>query len=414
MRTFFFKYYVAVLAGVVCGFSAAAQSSAPTSAQTFALAGNGTGSADGRSGGGSAAGDYITVYQKYLSPLKNTHCRMYPSCSAYAKLAFAHNSFAEAMALTADRLTRCGHDTSLYPKTVINGRLYAVDFPEGVDVPDGLLRGDRGVVAAETLAGRSVADSSVFFINTLINKGNYSGALAEMERLLYFNPKDYAGDALLQLSRLKCYEGLREYSAGLALYYSFPTALRSDYKIRLAASHLKELTSDWDGAIELYEESASSFEKGVHAISPYGRLSVLYLRKADYAGALQMLEKRAAVEESYPSLLESQRVVCEVRDASRKSSSLAQALSIIPGAGYLYAGAPANALTSLLVNCLLGYATYTSFSSGNTGVGVILGALTLSFYVGNSFGAASCASRYNDRILERGVNQLEMLNPYIN
>ncbi len=401
MKTCFFKY-CAVLVCVTSCFSAAAQTSSPVSGGS------------GPAGDGSAAGDYISVYQKYLSPLKNTHCRMYPSCSAYAKLAFAHNSFAEAMALTADRLTRCGHDTSLYPSTVINGRLYAVDFPDGVEVPEGLLRVERGVVAAETLAGRDAADSSVFFINSLINKGNYSGALTEIERLLYYRAQDFAQDRLLQLSRLKCYEGLGNYSAGLSLYYSFPTALRSDYKIQLAASHLKELTSDWDGAIALYQESASSFEKGVHAISPYGRLSVLYLRKADYSGALQMLEKRVAVEANYPSLLESKRVVCEVRDASRKSAALAQALSIIPGAGYLYAGAPSNAFTSLLVNCLLGYATYTSFSSGNTGVGVILGALTLSFYVGNSFGAASCATRYNDRILERGVNQLEMLNPYIN
>ncbi len=392
-----FSRYFAVLASVLCCFIASAQ-----------------GSENGRGASGSAAGDYITVYQKYLSHLKNTHCRMYPSCSAYAKLAFSHNSFAEAMAMTADRLTRCGHDTQLYPNAVIGGRLYAVDFPKGVEVPAGLGQSGKISVAAETVAPKSAADSSIVFINRLINKGNYWGAMTEIDRLLYYFPNDFSLNPQIGLSHLKCYEGLGKYSAGLGLYYSFPSVLRSDYRISLAASHLLELTSDWDGAIDLYKECAGAFDGSLHNVSPYGRLSVLYLRKGDYEQSLQMIEKRAAVEENYPSLVQSQRVVCEARDASRKSSALAQALSIIPGAGYLYAGAPSNALTSLLVNCLLGYATYTSFNSGNTGVGVILGALTLSFYVGNSFGAASCASRYNERILERSVNQLEKLNPYIN
>lgn len=365
------------------------------------------------SANGLAAGDYLTVYQKGLSPLKNTHCRMYPSCSAYARLAFSHNDPATAFLLTADRLTRCGHDPSLYPHVVMDGKLYAVDFPEGVKTPQELLQ-RKSTVGAETIIVKDTVDSAIQFVSHLINNANYYGALAQIECLLYFSPQIYSDNVLLQVSRLKSYEGLRDYSKGVLVYHSLPDYLKANYKVRFEASHLMALSGDETGAMESFWNCAESYKPESDGISPYGELAILYLKGGQYDISLEMLEKRAAVEANYPSLLQSRDVVVQTRDARRKNPALARALSIIPGAGYLYAGSPSNALTSLLVNCLLGYATYTSFRSGNDGLGIILGGLSLSFYLGNSFGAASLALRHNERILEQGVRKLEMLNPHIN
>ena len=49
----------------------------------------------------------ITAYRRYLSPLLGTHCRFYPSCSAYAYTAITrHGVFAGGL-LAVKRLLRC-------------------------------------------------------------------------------------------------------------------------------------------------------------------------------------------------------------------------------------------------------------------------------------------------------------------
>jgi len=51
----------------------------------------------------------IRFYQRIISPIGASSCRMYPSCSAYAHEAFENHGFFRGMMLTSDRLMR---DTS--------------------------------------------------------------------------------------------------------------------------------------------------------------------------------------------------------------------------------------------------------------------------------------------------------------
>ena len=87
---------------------------------------------------------------------------------------------------------------------------------------------------------------------------------------------------------------------------------------------------------------------------------------------------------------------------------------MIPGCGYFYAGSPYSAITALILNGVLSYATYTSFKSENYGVGFILGALNLSFYIGNMVGSKQSAERYNANLKRSASDELRKLNPYIN
>ena len=122
--------------------------------------------ATGRQEGGAAI-DYINIYQKYMSPLKHTHCRMYPSCSAYGKMVFSMHSFPEAMVLTADRLTRCGHDLQYYPRTNISEFATAVDFPKGVEVPAGVLAGKENKVTDPTIVPKDSVQLRLQFFTRL-------------------------------------------------------------------------------------------------------------------------------------------------------------------------------------------------------------------------------------------------------
>ena len=62
----------------------------------------------------NSTSDFINLYQKYLSGLKNSICPMYPSCSNYGLLVYNEKPFLEATFLLTDRLIRCSHDRKFY------------------------------------------------------------------------------------------------------------------------------------------------------------------------------------------------------------------------------------------------------------------------------------------------------------
>ena len=95
---------------------------------------------------------------------------------------------------------------------------------------------------------------------------------------------------------------------------------------------------------------------------------------------------------------ENLQLLKQIQESKYKSPTLARILSIIPGGGYLYTKHTGSAITSLVMNSLLAYATYTSIKSENYGVAGLCGFLSLSFYFGNINGAGRSAIRYNEKI----------------
>ncbi|TKX30685.1 membrane protein insertion efficiency factor YidD [Campylobacter estrildidarum] len=49
----------------------------------------------------------LSIYQKFISPLKSSVCRFYPSCSEYAYWQFQKKNFFSAFFLTFFRILRC-------------------------------------------------------------------------------------------------------------------------------------------------------------------------------------------------------------------------------------------------------------------------------------------------------------------
>ncbi len=49
----------------------------------------------------------IILYQKYISPLKPSTCRFYPSCSEYTIQAFKEYSLLKGLKLSIMRILRC-------------------------------------------------------------------------------------------------------------------------------------------------------------------------------------------------------------------------------------------------------------------------------------------------------------------
>lgn len=346
--------------------------------------------------------------------MKNTRCSMYPSCSNYAKMVFDDYSFPKAMILTADRLTRCSHDLNMYQTTFRCGFPSAVDFPDTRVVPEGVIVdysrppvfvGNTCYNVAHPRFGR--------FIAFLINQKNYQGALNEIDKVLFKGSLRNASD--IYAYKLKCFEGLNRYQDGiLAFEQSFPDSIKKDYQVIVNVAHLYELNNNNVASLKYYEKAASLYKSDRDKVHPFSELGKIYAKRGQYEDARSAFQNKYYVDKNYDAYQSSLRVIDDMELFKGKSKKMAMVMSVIPGAGYVYTKQPKNALTALILNGVLGYASYTSFKSKNYGVGFIMSMLTLSFYIGNIVGSGTSAERYNDSYERRALDNLQSINPFIN
>jgi uncharacterized protein len=70
----------------------------------------------------------LTRLQQFISRADGDRCPMYPSCSHYARTAFAEKGILMGWVLTSDRLLRCGRDeTRLAPPVNVHGVRHTYD-----------------------------------------------------------------------------------------------------------------------------------------------------------------------------------------------------------------------------------------------------------------------------------------------
>jgi hypothetical protein len=92
---------------------------------------------------------------------------------------------------------------------------------------------------------------------------------------------------------------------------------------------------------------------------------------------------------------------------NEKSPFVAGVLSVIPGLGYAYTNHYQTAISSFILNGVLGFATYSSFNNDNIGLGILTGIFSAAFYIANVDGSVKSAHRYNRRQKEFIIQQLE-------
>ena len=357
--------------------------------------------------GTSPTDDYIGLYQKYISNARGSRCAMYPSCSNYGLMTFNDESFVVAMAMTADRMIRCGHDGQYYDLTYEYGYPSLIDFPASYHVDPHIVYKSKGYVTTDSKKATCKEDSIIGFIHYLINQHNYQLALLEIERVYYFKPM-YNNSSLF-LQKLLCYDGLDREEEGLAAYFDL-----TDSVIRSDASVLIQVA-------KMYGE-LGNYKKEIEALSIVNTTSkdTLYscsIRKA--ASSLRLGEDNDAssyIEESHifaPSTERYQQnieIMQGLKATKKKSPLKAGLLSIIPGGGYVYNKQPASALTAFLINGILAFATASSIHKENYGVATVMGIFNLTFYAGNILGSVNGARKYNKKRAEDAARLLEKAN----
>lgn len=341
-----------------------------------------------------ASTDYIKLYQDFISKHKNGKCAMYPSCSNYGLMVLDKYPIYKALPMIADRVIRCSHDAQFYDTTYEYGHKSILDYPFNDELSHTLAY-KREIEPQVDVLQRRTYRLDEQFIHHLINRKLYEPALAEIERLQFYGNQEIS----LYHQKLLCYRGLNRYEDGIFEYENnYALSLKSDAKIALQAAIL------YDNV-----ENAPLAEQALNHIKEWND-TTSYYRSIVYKAYLQTKQKKYQKAkqtflhaDDYKSEIdihasENLQLLKQIQESKYKSPTLARILSIIPGGGYLYTKHTGSAITSLVMNSLLAYATYTSIKSENYGVAGLCGFLSLSFYFGNINGAGRSAVRYNEKI----------------
>ena len=351
----------------------------------------------------SAATDYIQVYQKYISGIRAHECPMYPSCSNYSLKLFNKLNFTSALAATAERILRCGHDIKQYPITLRENGIKLIDFPEFENIPNDIHYSKTPYYFA--YSDTIPKDSSFLFVNRLINNQFFHEALLEINRLEYFNS---SFNLQLFINKIICLKAIEEYEKALFEFETkCPAVYRKNVELTYQIALVQFKLKNFQIAIDINRNNISIPSDSTNIAKFLILDGLLHANLKNWDSAKHTYEVLSQIE-SYSNLgIINLNTIIKAQNLKNKNKTTAALLSIIPGAGYFMTGHKQTALTSLLINSLLAYATYSSISTKNYGMAILTGIFNLTFYTSNIYGASKSATRYNEQRFEEIINKIQ-------
>jgi putative component of membrane protein insertase Oxa1/YidC/SpoIIIJ protein YidD len=335
----------------------------------------------------SSSEDYISFYQKNISDLRSGSCPMYPSCSNYALETIKEKGLITGIINGSDRLLRCGHEHKYYNLTFQEKGFKLIDLPNNAKETNLLFHVDRPSHTFNSF----YQDTTLNLLATLINDGLYSEALVEINKIKI--GKTNFGDELIAFEMI-CLNAMKKYDKVIYNYSLLNNTSKNYTSIltQLFNSHLK--LENYNNILQL-DSVLLNKDKTEFRVR-----QLLNLVFTSYVNENKLNEAKRYIINNRLNNLDNQNaemVLNDLNSIKYKSPTLATISSIIiPGSGYVYAGHAVTGISALIFNSLLAYATYTSFKSNNTGMGVLTGLIGMGFYISNVQGSAKSVIRYNN------------------
>jgi len=347
--------------------------------------------------------DYFNFYQKYISEIRPISCPMYPSCSYYAKEVINDKGIFQGLSLTADRLIRDGHDAIHYDLTLTENGFKVLDIPFYKDDSKYIYTGNKYSFSY----GDEIWDQKeISFVKNLINNGFYREALLEINRINFFKPS--LNTAELFINKIICYKALNEFEKAI---FEYETNKNLKFKNNLdLVLNISKIYVELDNLPKSLEMIDNSLESKVPVENLNDLLELkgyILAKKGDLAKSLRTFESMKELD-VYPIKAESHiSIINKTISMKQKNPTLAGILSVIPGAGYYYTGNKQTALSSLIINSLLFYATYNNVSKENYGMAALTGIFNLAFYIGNIQGSVLRAKKVNEINKNSNLNNIK-------
>ena len=240
----------------------------------------------------------------------------------------------------------------------------------------------------------------------------YYRAITEYKKYLILFPESEKCDYVRFRIGAAYYSG-EEYEPAVKVFaslkYKSPEAgysIESNYFEALSYWKLNKL----EEARLTFRELANTYPQSGYAPLALAGGALVALEKGDIAGSKAEM---ARFIENYPEhpawsrVQEARGMLDQHNDLPRKSQTLAGIMSaILPGSGYIYAGHYKDGITSFLINGLAIAGVATGIHEENFAVAGIVAGVGLPFYMGNIYGSANAAKKWNIAVRDEHRNKI--------
>jgi tetratricopeptide (TPR) repeat protein len=246
---------------------------------------------------------------------------------------------------------------------------------------------------ADSLSSRTLAPTDVLrFARFLYDQKNYGRALLEYKRYYFIDPRNDSAAMTIGL----CYKNNRQYRQAESWFREL-NATAIDTGIKKAARDeipvCCYLDQDYRQCLSLLEQVASS-------AFPYRFLMIFcYIQERNWAMAQTILKLVNEDSLSQNDLLIYRTVSNAVQQVShlpKKSPAIGALLSLVPGAGNMYAGRYGDGFFSLVMVGGAYAASYWCYHEDNRTAALLTGGTGFIFHLGNIFGSAVAAKAVHE------------------
>jgi len=248
------------------------------------------------------------------------------------------------------------------------------------------------------------------FASSCYEHGDYMTAAVEFKRVVFFFPDDpRADEAAFKIGMANFHEG--RYSQAIdGFEATIKNYGQSEYAVEavfmLSQSYLK--INDTDTALsELQLLAARTAQQNIRDRALH-RIGWVYLQAGDLSSARAAFTTISDKNQMHYRIDEVMERLDQPEELSYKSPTLAALYSIIPGGGYFYTGRYKDGLIAFLLNAGLAAAAYENFDQELYASGGLISMINLGFYSGSIYGGINSAHKYNKRVYDEFISDLEM------
>jgi outer membrane protein assembly factor BamD (BamD/ComL family) len=263
---------------------------------------------------------------------------------------------------------------------------------------------ETGILLTESLQLR-IADA-------FLAEGEYYRAITEYKKINILFPGTGRGDYVLYSIGMAYLRGeeyeqaIRSFSSLMARHSESLYTLQAHYFTGIASWKLKKY-GNAKTEFDFLLDSNATTEYVPRALIAK---SLMTFEQGNVASSMIILQRFVALYPGHRVMPEAEATILllqEYQNLPEKSELLAGVLSaIIPGSGHIYAERYADGITSFLLNALFIAGTVFGVQQENYLTASLTGVVGLPFYVGNIYGAANAAKKWNETVRDTIRNKV--------
>jgi tetratricopeptide (TPR) repeat protein len=256
------------------------------------------------------------------------------------------------------------------------------------------------------LNAKNAADNQFEFATTLMKQQRYKTSITEFQRFLFLFPNDKRVlEAYFQMGL--AHQMQKQYVFAIDYYHKIVSrapskkiGIQAAYALSdcyLAKNNFLMAKNVLDVVMQKNDQRQTQDEL-------HYRLMWLCLKTNHLDDAIVHLNS-IENESAYP--LNTIRHAIKTKNLPQKKPYVAGLLSVVPGLGQAYCGRYRDAILSVTVNGIIGWAAWESFDHQQQALGVLISFFGMGFYSGNIYGAINSAHKYNRRTEKQWYNRLK-------